>query len=110
MKRLLLVAPLFALMAACTSLEPAIQTAPSEKYSLVDPTKVDAEKYGKDYAECAAIANQNDVDVKDKVTDAARAAANKATFGVVGSSKSSEAERGSVLRKCLAGRGYAILR
>lgn len=110
MKRLALITPLFLLMAACTSLEPAIATAPSEKYSLVDPSKVDADKYSKDYAECADIANQNAVDVKNKVTDAARTAANKATFGVVGSSKASEAERGSVLRKCLTGRGYAILR
>lgn len=110
MNRLLFAAPLLALLTACTSMEPAIPVAPAAAYSLVDPAKVDRTAYERDYAQCAALANQNAGDVTGKVTDAARTAANKATFGVLGSSKTSEAERGSVLRKCLAGRGYAILR
>jgi hypothetical protein len=110
MKRLLCAAPLFALLAACTSLEPAIADKPSPSYQLVDMTKVDTDAYARDYAQCAAIANQDATDVGHKVTDAARAAASKASFGVIGSAKTAEAERGSVLRKCLAGRGYALLR
>lgn len=110
MKKLLLVAPLFALLAACTSMQPAIETAPSMTYTLVDPTQVDMVKYEKDFADCAGIANQNEGSVKGKVTDAARTAASKASFGVLGSSKSSEADRGATLRKCLSGRGYTVLR
>jgi hypothetical protein len=110
MKKLLLVAPLFALVTACTSLQPAIGTAPSASFSLVDPAKVDAAAYEKDYAECAVLANQNEGTVGGKVTDAARTVANKASFGVVGSAKSSDADRGATLRKCLTGRGYNVLR
>jgi hypothetical protein len=110
MKKLLLAAPLFALLTACTSMQPAIDTAPSSVFNLVDPSQVDAVKYEKDFADCAAIANQNEVSVKDKVTDAARTAASKASFGVLGSSKSSQADRGATLRKCLTGRGYTVLR
>lgn len=110
MNRLLFAAPLFALLCACTSMEPAIADKPLLGYQLVDAARVDMTAYSKDYAECAAIANQNAVDVSHKVTDAARTAASKVSFGVIGSSKAAEAERGLVLRKCLAGRGYAILR
>jgi len=108
--KLLALLPLAVLATACTSLQPAIESTPSDKYSLVDPAKVDATLYAADYAQCAALANQNETDVKDKVTDAARTAANKASFGVLGSSKASEVDRSSVLRKCLAGRGYTVLR
>lgn len=110
MKKLLLAAPLFALLTACTSLQPAIDTTPSSSFNLVDPAQVDGTKYEKDFAECAAIANQNEVGVKEKVTDAARTAASKVSFGVLGSSKSSQADRGATLRKCLSGRGYTVLR
>jgi hypothetical protein len=107
---LLLVLPLAAALSACTSLEPAIATAPSENYDLVDRSKVDMAAYERDYTECAEIANQNHGGVTNKVTDLARASASKVSFGVIGSSKSAEADRGSVLRKCLAGRGYHLLR
>jgi hypothetical protein len=110
MKRLLFAAPLFAMLCACTSMEPAIADKPLEGYQLVDASKVDMTAYSKDYAQCAAIANQNAMDLTPKVTDVARTAANKVSFGVIGSAKAAEAERGSVLRKCLAGRGYALLR
>lgn len=110
MKRLLFAAPFIALLGACTSLEPAIADKPSASYHLVDLAKVDQDAYARDYAQCAAIANQDATDVGHKVTDVARTAASKASFGVIGSSKTAEAERGSVLRKCLAGRGYALLR
>lgn len=91
-------------------MEPAIADKPLLGYQLVDAARVDMTAYSKDYAECAAIANQNAVDVSHKVTDAARTTASKVSLGVIGSSKAAEAERGAVLRKCLTGRGYAILR
>jgi hypothetical protein len=107
---LLALLPFAVLATACTSLQPAIDTAPSDKFSLVDPAKVDAAQYAVDYAACAALANQNETGVTGKVTDVARTAANKASFGVVGSSKSAQADRSGVLRKCLTGRGYTVLR
>jgi hypothetical protein len=67
-------------------------------------------KYAKDHAECTDIANQNNVDVKDKVGGAARSAASRASFGLIGNTRSSDVDRGTVLRKCLTGRGYNVLR
>ena len=98
------------LSVSCTSLEPALTAEVSPKYNLVDPAVTDMTKYAKDYAECVEIANQNNVDVKDKVSGAARSAASRASFGLLGNTRSTEVDRGTVLRKCLTGRGYNVLR
>ena len=98
------------LAAACTSLETNIETQPTEGYDLVDRTKVDAGKYDKDYAECAAIANQDTGSVTKTATKAVGAVADKASLGLLGNKGSKDADRMSVLKRCLSGRGYNVLR
>ena len=88
----------------------AINTEPDENYSYVDLSRVDKEQYKKDYAECAEIANQ-------RVQDNSRIAGNtfnklldRASFGILGNSVSKDADNVTVLKRCLEGRGYHILR
>lgn len=97
-------------LAACTSLEPNVAMVPITGYDLVDNSKIDPVIYDKDYAECAAIANQ---DINSMSTTASRAvgtAAEKVSMGIIGRKAANDADRMSVLKRCLTGRGYNILR
>jgi hypothetical protein len=95
---------------ACTTLEPSLLPEPLVGYDLVDMTLVDAKKYGYDHHQCVEIANQNLSDVTRVATRALSTAADKASLGVIGQRASKDADRGTVLKRCLAGRGYVILR
>lgn len=106
----LLAAVLLAALAACTSLEPNVAMVPITGYDLVDRTKVDPVLYDKDYAECAAIANQDVNSVSTTATRAMGTAADKFSMGIIGRRAASDADRMSVLKRCLTGRGYNILR
>jgi hypothetical protein len=95
---------------ACTNLEPNIETKPLDGYDLVDRSKIDVDKYDKDYAECALIANQDTGSVGKTATKAVGTVADRASFGLIGNKASKDADRTSVLKRCLTGRGYNILR
>lgn len=99
-----------AALAGCSTIEPTLSTEPAASYSLVDPTKVSADAYLKDYRACAELANQNHVDATRAVVGALGAATDRASFGIIGSSKSRDADRTSVLKHCLTGRGYNVIR
>lgn len=91
-------------------MEPAIDTKPTEGYDLVDKTKVDRQQYEKDYEFCATLANQNSGTVANVATRTVGTAADRATLGIVGHRAPKDADRRSVLKRCLTGRGYTILR
>jgi hypothetical protein len=97
-------------LSACTTLEPDMLPEPLVGYDLVDLTKVDQNQYAEDYKQCAAIANQNIADVSRVATRALSSAADKASLGVFGQKAGHDADRGTVLKRCLTGRGYLILR
>jgi hypothetical protein len=99
-----------AAMAACTNLEPDVTPVPITGYDLVDMSKVDATKYDKDYGECAGIANQDVNSVSKTATRAVGTAADKVSLGIIGRRAASDADRMTVLKRCLTGRGYNILR
>jgi hypothetical protein len=99
-----------ACLSACTTLEPSLLPEPLVGYDLVDMTLVDAKKYGHDHHQCVEIANQNLSDVTRVATRALSTAADKASLGVIGQRANKDADRGTVLKRCLAGRGYVILR
>jgi hypothetical protein len=102
---------LVTLLAACsTTLEPPLSTKPLEGFDLVDVTRVDKDKYPVDYAECALLANQDALDVQRLAAGAVGAVADKATLGLIGSKTSKNADRATVLKRCLTGRGYNVLR
>ncbi len=113
MRHTKLLVTLFLLSAAltgCSTIEPTLPLAPHAAYSFVDPAKVDAAAYAKDYKSCAELANQNHIDATRAVAGALGAVSDKASFGIIGSSKSRDADRTSVLKRCLSGRGYNIIR
>lgn len=97
-------------LGACTNLEPNVETVPLTGYDLVDMSKVDAAKYDKDYAECATIANQDINSVGKTASRAMGTAADRFSMGIIGRRAASDADRMSVLKRCLTGRGYNILR
>jgi hypothetical protein len=66
--------------------------------------------YREDYSQCAAIADQDLADMTGAAAGALSTAANRLTFGILGTKASKHADRFAVLRTCLRGRGYAILR
>ncbi|MDO9003057.1 MAG: hypothetical protein Q7V20_06365 [Aquabacterium sp.] len=96
--------------AACTSLEPNVDMVPVTGYDLVDKTKIDAVVYDKDYAECAAIANQDVNSVGKTASKVVGTAADRVSMGLVGRKAANDADRMTVLKRCLTGRGYNILR
>jgi hypothetical protein len=98
------------LLLACTTLEPSMLLEPLVGYDLVDPSLIDSEKYQRDYQQCAELANQNLSDVTRVATRALSTAADKASLGIIGLRASKDADRRTVLKRCLAGRGYVILR
>lgn len=98
------------LAVACTTLEPAIGTQPDEGYDLVDSSKTDMAQYAKDYEACAAIANQNPSSASHVATRTVGTVADRATFGLIGQKAAKDGDRRSVLKRCLTGRGYNVLR
>ena len=108
--RILSAALLTASLAACTTLEPELVPEPLVGYDLVDLTLIDNVKYARDYQQCAVVANQNLSDVTRVATRVLTTAADKASMGVIGQRQSKDADRSTVLKRCLAGRGYVILR
>jgi hypothetical protein len=97
-------------LAACTSLEPNVTPVPITGYDLVDLSKVDSAKYDKDYADCAQIANQDINSVSQTATRAVGTAAERVSLGIIGRRATNDADRMTVLKRCLTGRGYNILR
>lgn len=121
-----------ALVAGC-----AVAPVARDDYSLIDPRGVDMGRYQQDYAECAALANQTrpeDRAAAGAVGGAAFGAAfgallgaaicgrdcagyaagigaaSGAAHGVAGGAASGVQEQQMVLRRCLAGRGYNVIR
>jgi hypothetical protein len=99
-----------ALLAGCSSMEPPISAKPTADFDLVDPAKVDTRQYVQDYAQCSLLANQDGKDLSRTAANALSTAADKASMGVVGGRVSKHADRSTVLKRCLAGRGYTVLR
>jgi len=111
MKKLVLAALATLVLAGCsTTLEPVLKDQPVAGFDLVDPGKVDKAKYAKDFAECAKLANQDQTDVGRMAAGVIGGAAEKSTFGIVGGKQSKHADRVTVLKRCLAGRDYTLLR
>lgn len=111
--KLSLAAALFAcaLAAGCsTTMEPKLPPQAPEGFDLVDKTKVDPAQYQKDYTECSALANQDPSDMGRMAAGALGGVAEKASFGIIGNKASKHADRVTVLKRCLSGRGYTILR
>lgn len=98
------------LASACSSLEPNVPTKPLIGYDLVDLSKVDPVKYEQDYEACASIANQDSTNVGKMATNAMGTVADKASMGIMGYRANKDADRSSVLKRCLSGRGYNVLR
>ena len=97
-------------LAGCASVEPAIKPEPDQAFTYVDVERVDSEQYRKDYAACAAIANQARTDNDQVISGAMNTALDRASFGILGDSRSKDGDRKSVLKRCLTGRGYNVLR
>jgi hypothetical protein len=94
-----------------TTLEPKLVPAPLANFDLVDPLKVDKAQYEKDYADCAALGNQEGGDIGRAAAGALGNVADKASFGLLGNGGASKnADRVTVLKRCLTGRGYNVLR
>ena len=56
------------------------------------------------------MANQDVSDVSRVAANALNSAAEKASLGILGGKASKHADRQTVLKRCLSGRGYAVLR
>lgn len=111
MKSLVLALSLsLSLLGCAAGIEPALPSAPLAGFDLVDPERVDADKFREDYAACAALGNQNLVDFKRTAANAVNSAADKASLGVLGGRAGKHADRVTVLKRCLAGRGYTVIR
>lgn len=112
-----------ALLAGCA----AIDTRPKGDYSLIDPRGVNKARFEADFEECALLARQDSI--------SARAIAGAVVLGVIGAMAASgtgirgrdsaaafgaagaaagaadaRQEQGQVLRRCLTGRGYTVIR
>ena len=136
MSRALLLA--LAVAVAVTSTGCAVAPIANPNYSLVDPKGVDPARYDQDYRECAALANQTDVGERAESSAAAGAvagaligallgvaiggngssagygagigAASGVSRGAVAGAASGAQEQQMALRRCLAGRGYSVIR
>ena len=98
------------LLGGCASVEPPLKPVPDENFTYVDIERVDLEQYHKDFAACATIANQVRQDNDHVISGAMNTALDRASFGILGDSRSKDGDRKSVLKKCLVGRGYNVLR
>lgn len=121
-----------AMLAGC-----AVAPVANSNYSLVDPKGVDMGKYQEDYAECAQLANQTDVGNRAAAGGAGGAvfgavlggllgaaicgrdcasygagigAASGVVQGAAAGGSSGVQEQQVALRRCLAGRGYTVIR
>jgi hypothetical protein len=97
-------------LAACSSMEPSVADKPIPGYDLVDLSRVDKDKYEKDYAECAVVANQDSTSIAKMAGNTVGVAAERASLGIVGFKAGKDADRATVLKRCLTGRGYNVLR
>jgi hypothetical protein len=132
MKRLISFAAVAVALNGC-----AVAPVAQSDYSLIDPKGVDMAQYQQDYAECAALANQTKPEDR-AVAGAAGGAAFGAVFGAIlgaaicgrdcagygaGVGAASGVAQGAAygagsgmqeqqmaLRRCLAGRGYRVIR
>ncbi len=120
------------LLAGC-----AVAPVAREDYSLIDPRGVDMARYQQDYSDCAALANQTHPEDRSAAGAAGGAALGAAfgallgavicgrdcagygagvgaasglAHGAVGGAASGVQEQQMVLRRCLAGRGYNVIR
>ncbi len=93
-----------------TTFEPKLPPEPTAGFDLVDMSRVDVPHYTADYAACIAIANQDNIDAKRVASGALDAAADRLSLGVLGNRPAHFADRMSVVKRCLEGRGYKILR
>lgn len=102
---------------------------PNGDYSLIDQKGIDMATYNSDYADCAALANQTDVGGRAAGSAAAGAligallggmfcgrncardgaAAGMVSAGIGGAGSGVQEQQGA-LRRCLAGRGYRVIR
>ena len=115
----------------------AVAPVAQNDYSLIDPRGVDMGQYRQDYADCAALANQTRPEDRAAAGAAGGAAigaifgallgaaicghdcvgygagvgaASGAAHGAVGGGASGVQEQQVTLRRCLAGRGYNVIR
>lgn len=123
---------------ALNSMGCAVAPIANPHYSLVDPRGVDPARYDQDYRECAVLANQTDVGERATASAATGAfvgalvgallgvaiggngssaaygagvgAAAGVSHGAVGGAASGAQEQQVALRRCLAGRGYSVIR
>jgi hypothetical protein len=123
---------------AITSTGCAVAPVANPNYSLVDPRGIDSAQYDQDYRECAALANQTNVGERAATSAATGAvvgaligallgvaiggngssasygagigAATGVSHGAVGGAVSGADEQQVALRRCLAGRGYSVIR
>ena len=98
------------LLAGCASVEPDLKAEPDQNFTYVDVERVDPEQYRRDYAACVAIANQARKDNDHVISGAMNAALDRASLGILGDARSKDGDRKSVLKRCLSGRGYHVLR
>jgi hypothetical protein len=101
---------LFGCTTVTVKVQPEISAIPDEKYSYVDLALIDQAKYRKDYAECAIIANQTPENNDQIVGNTVNRVLDRLTMGILGNNISKDADRTTVLKRCLTGRGYNILR
>lgn len=98
-------------LAGCAAgIEPQLSPEPVKGFDLVDISHVNQERYHQDYASCVNIANQDLVDIKRSAANAVNSVADKASLGVLGGRPGKHADRVTVLKRCLSGRGYTVLR
>ena len=132
MKRTVIAVVTASLLAGC-----AVAPVARDDYSLIDPRGVDIARYRQDYADCAALANQTRPEDRAAVGAVGGAAlgaafgallgaaicgrdcagygagigaASGVAHGAVGGAASGVHEQQMVLRRCLAGRGYNVIR
>ena len=100
------------LLSGCATTKPYtdISAIPDEEYSYVDISRVDQAVYRKDYAECAIFANQTPKNNDRVIGNTVNKLLDRATLGILGDSTSKDADQITVLKKCLTGRGYNVLR
>ena len=98
------------LVGCATQLQARLEATPPEGFDLVDPAKTDMAAYRKDYADCTVLANQDHVNLAASAGAVINTAAEKATLGLIGTKPSKDADRQTVLKRCLSGRGYNVLR
>lgn len=97
-------------LVGCASVEPPIKPEPDEEFTYVDIERVDVEQYRRDYAACANIANQVRKGNDHIISGAMNTALDRASLGILGDSRSKDNDRKTVLKRCLTGRGYNVLR